>query len=109
MLNMRWTVSGWIIVLAIGLTGWLGNLRAAPADDGAKDGGAMPPVGANCQVYLRGDASGIALHDRISDLGNLIMRRGTIVTADKDWVVLKEGDHQYWVPRASIIVIEMGR
>src|SRR5690242_12198115 len=95
------------IIVAAVFIGRETRLAAQPAERDA--GGVLPAAGAACVVYLRGDAAGMSYHDRIADLGNLIVRRGTVVRADDTWLVLKDGDHQSYIPRTSIMLIEVGK
>ena len=85
---------------------WVGKAHGQ-ASDASGEGVRMPERGAACQVYLRGDASGMAWHDRIPDVSNLITRKGTFVSADNNWLVLRDGNHQFYVPRSSILAFEV--
>ena len=77
------------------------------AEPAAAAGEGGPRVGDACVVYLRGDASGAAFHDRVPDLGNLITVRGHLTGVDGAWLILKgEDGKRLWVPRASVMVVE---
>ena len=65
-------------------------------------------TGTRCTVYLRGDASGAAFGDRVSDLGNLIAIGGTIEAADAQWLVVKEdraGGRRYHLRMAAVLAV----
>ncbi|HZL37648.1 MAG TPA: hypothetical protein VFC78_20185 [Tepidisphaeraceae bacterium] len=105
-----------IFVLAASLAAML-MCRPTPAAQSSERGAAsergeaplFPPSGSSCVVYLRGDAAGVAFHDRIADLGNLISRKGTVVRAEDAWLVLRDGSHQLYIPRTSIMLIDVGK
>lgn len=83
--------------------------EAAPEAAPGRAAAAEPLTGQPCNVFLRGDASGVAIHDRLPGLGNLIRLSGTITEADDRWLVLKESDGvQYRVPVTSVLTIEYG-
>jgi hypothetical protein len=105
MRNIACVVFG--MVLSAGLflgRGYVTSVRAA--DDAPAT---VPAAGTLCRVYLRGDAAGTAYHDRIADVGNLIVRHGTFQSSDANWIVLKDGEKQLWVPRSSIMLMEVGK
>jgi hypothetical protein len=95
-----------LVVLVVGLLiGALGGRIRAAAPEEAKISG-EPEVGESCIIYLRGDASGAGFHDRLTDLGNLISRKGTVVAVAGEWVAIKDGDRHYHIPRASIMLMQ---
>lgn len=98
------------LCLAIVLT-WAGFSRGQAAGADAHGGGAaLPQSGTPCKVFLRGDAAGIAWHDRIADLGSLITREGTYVGSDEAWVTIRSnGGKELWIPRSSIMLVEVSK
>lgn len=88
------------------ITGHPSHAQPGPKEDRAEGSGG-PRVGDACVVYLRGDASGAAFHDRVPDLGNLITVRGKLTDVDGAWLVLRgEDGKRLWVPRASVMVVQ---
>jgi hypothetical protein len=60
-------------------------------------------------VYLRGDAAGVAWHDRVADVESLPARQGTYVGADESWVTIRSNDKELWIPRDSIMLVEVSK
>jgi hypothetical protein len=92
-----------MIVLA-----WAGLSRAQAGAE-TRGGAVLPPAGAPCKVFLRGDASGMAWHDRIADVGSLITREGTYVGADESWVTIRSKGKELWIPRDAIMLVEVSK
>jgi hypothetical protein len=94
---------GMILAALVALTTRPG--AAGPAGEGNAEAGLRP--GDRCVVYLRGDATGVAYPDRIAAVGNLAARRGSLVKIDDSWLVLRHGDKDDWIPRASVALVEV--
>ena len=105
-----WVIAAGVLALALAGAGWGTAHRAAAADDRPAERAEFPPfTGTRCTVYLRGDASGAAIHDRLPELANLIHRSGTIVAADDHWLRLTSTDgRHYRIPVAAVLAIEYG-
>ena len=100
----------WVTVLCVTIVlAWTGFSRAQAGAE-TRGGAALPQPGTPCKVFLRGDAAGIAWHDRIADLGSLITREGTYVGADEAWVTIRSnGGKELWIPRSSIMLVEVSK
>ena len=86
------------IVAMAGVLVWQSSGRA---EGGAQ---AASPTGL-CTVYLRGDVCGLALHDRVGDIGNLIVHSGQVVQLNDQWIALADKDQTWWIPRTSVALI----
>ena len=91
-------------VLVLGLT----VFNRAQAVQRAAGGGTFSAVeaGATVNVFLRGDASGVAFTDRSAD-GFLIGRQGKVVSIDDKWIVLENKGTKSFLPLDAIAVIDV--
>ncbi|HEX4123389.1 MAG TPA: hypothetical protein VHY37_01580 [Tepidisphaeraceae bacterium] len=64
------------------------------------------PLGASCSVYLRGDAAGLSVHDRVMDLSSLPVLKGTLEAGGDHWIVLKSADgKREWIPVDAVAAV----
>ena len=105
--RMIWVAATVLVAVILGLS-WVGSTHARDTDESG-GGGEAPREGAACRVYLRGDAAGMSVHDRVIDLDNLISRSGKFVRSDGAWVVLKDARSEatLYIPRSSIMLVEV--
>lgn len=111
MRNRGWSVVAIALLAGLLLAAWGGGLRAQSAKNTSTDAGPGGPgvnVGEPCTVYLRGDATGAVIHDRVPDLSLLVQRHGIFEGMDERWIILRDSNRRYEIPVASVALIEYG-
>ena len=95
-------------VLVLGLT--VLNRAQSPTPFRAAGGGAFSsvPADSSVTVTLRGDAAGLAFHDRSTE-GFLMTRKGKIVSIDEKWLVLDGGERRSVIPLDAVAVIDVAK
>ena len=68
--------------------------------------------GVKCRVHLRRDAAGLAGQAPVSIVGaSMLSERasvaGTIERVDPDAITVRGGESSYWIPRDSILAVEL--
>jgi hypothetical protein len=64
------------------------------------------PLGDGCTVYLRGDATGMSVHDRVMDLSSLASVKGALEAGGDHWIVLKTDDGKHeWIPVEAVAAV----
>lgn len=94
------------VVVATVMILWLASQKASSAD--AVGGRLGLPLGKPCTIYLRGDAIGGAPNN-IPAKGAWASESGRLVEVNDNWLVLEAGNRQAWVPRSSILLLEVAR
>src|SRR4051794_24363418 len=91
------------VVLVLSLTVLNRAQTASPSR--AADGGAFAMVRTDDTVIvtLRGDAAGLAFHERSTE-GFLIQRKGKVVGKDEKWLVLESGERRSIIPLEAMAV-----
>lgn len=90
--------------------------RAQPQPGPAVDGVVGLEVGKRVSIYLRGDASGVAISDRSPFAGArpaaegfLISRTGQVVSVNGRWVVLEGDKARHVIPLEAVAVVDVER
>ena len=70
------------------------------------------PVGSRCVVTLNPEApatrrSGSTNSDTYEVVGNVI--QGDFLTINTEWIVLKEGNYENWIPRDKVLSMRVSR
>jgi hypothetical protein len=92
-----------VVVVVAGVAIWTWRPRAGIAQiNGPMAGQVLNGV---CTVYVRGDVSGMAMHERMMAVGNLISCTGKVVQLNDQWLVLTSADQTWWIPRTSIALV----
>lgn len=114
MLNLRrfTTVLSTVIVTAV-VAGCGDQPVDARAENPAKkpEKGAPVPVGARCTIQFRRDALGGNMQNPISPTtssinGASVSLSGKLKAVNSEWVVIKRGSKENWVPRDMVLMIE---
>ena len=103
--RIGWPWKTALVVLSVMATAaiWASRPRAGIAQANGPMAGQV--LNGACTVYVRGDVSGIALHDRLAAVGNLISCSGKVVQLSDQWLVLAGPDQTWWIPRTSIALV----
>ena len=102
-----------IIVLLVGLALALLSTRgadqshaqAAPEPAGGRIEGVAP--GDTVTLFVRGDATGVAISDRVPSMNNLVTQTGKLFGIDAQWVVVDAEDGRYAFPREAVLAIRV--
>ena len=94
------------VVLVLSLT--VLNRAQSPSPSRTVGGGAFSMIRAddNVIVTLRGDAVGLAFHERSTE-GFLVMRKGKVVGIDEKWLVLENAERRSMIPLEAVAVIDV--
>ena len=86
------------------------NRAQSPTPSRGAGGGAFSMIRADdtVTVTLRGDAAGLAFHDRSTD-GFLVTRKGKIVAMDDKWLVLESGERRSVIPLDAVALIDVAK
>jgi hypothetical protein len=95
-------------VLVLGLA--VLNRAQSPTQSRGVGGGVFSMVHAedNVTVTLRGDAAGLAFHERGTD-GFLVTRKGKIRTIEDKWFVLESGERRSVIPLDAVLLFDVAK
>ena len=69
------------------------------------------PLNRPCRVHLRRDALGLSSAAPLGFAGDNIPGRntilsGTLIETSPDWLLVRSGDHDYYIPRSMVLLVE---